>query len=170
MSDDAIRTAALAYAERGWHVVILHGITQDGACTCHLGPACESAGKHPRTRNGLKDATASPDDIAYYLDQYPNSNIGIVCGPSELAVVDLDTPEARSILEEHVDLTTTFTNCPVVQTARGWHIYFADPKQELRPSVGTGQHKGVDLRAGESYVVAPPSTHSSGHVYTWTRE
>jgi putative DNA primase/helicase len=171
VTDEAVKQAALAYAARGWHVVPLHGI-QDGTCTCLRGPECESPGKHPRTRNGLKDATTNQDDVDYFFDQYPNSNVGIVCGPSELAVVDIDTEDALAKLEEHLGLNPKEVSegCPIVKTARGYHIFYHDPEGTTRPKVGRGAHAGIDLRAGESYVVAPPSTHHTGHVYEWVRE
>jgi hypothetical protein len=166
VASDALKNAALDYARRGWHVFPLHGIV-DGACTCG-NASCDNAGKHPRTRNGLKDATSDPDDVAYFWDKHPDANIGLVTGPSRLAVVDIDTDDARSVLEEHLPLEK-LAGGPVVRTARGWHLYFADPDARARPSVGIGTHKGIDLRAGDSYVVAPPSLHASGHVYEQIR-
>ena len=47
--------AALAYGRRGWGVFPVHSI-RAGRCTCGK-LACERPGKHPRTRNGLTDAT-----------------------------------------------------------------------------------------------------------------
>jgi putative DNA primase/helicase len=164
---DPMKEAALEYAARGWHVFPLHTIT-DGTCTCTRGDQCESPGKHPRTPRGLDDATSSTDDVDYFWDKHPSSNIGIVCGPSGIAVVDIDTPEARSILEEHIDFAD-LPDCPIVKTSRGWHLYYSDPHGDIHPSIGRGQYKGIDLRAGPSYVVAPPSIHHSGHVYEWTR-
>lgn len=49
-----LREAAAGYAQRGWRVLPLHTVTK-GMCSC--GTTCSSPGKHPRTRNGLKDAT-----------------------------------------------------------------------------------------------------------------
>jgi len=50
------RAAALKYARRGWPVVPIHTPGGDGLCTCGKVP-CDSAGKHPRTPGGVKDAT-----------------------------------------------------------------------------------------------------------------
>src|SRR5262245_32630479 len=56
------RDAALWYAVAfGWSVVPLHGVDAPG-CTCGK-ENCASPGKHPRTKNGLKDATTDPKTI-----------------------------------------------------------------------------------------------------------
>jgi hypothetical protein len=48
--------AALDYIRRGWAVFPVQGVLPDGSCTCQ-NTACENIGKHPRTRNGVKDAS-----------------------------------------------------------------------------------------------------------------
>ena len=85
-----IYQAALAYTARGWLVFPLHTIVQ-GECTCGLA-GCPDAGKHPRTPNGVKDA--SRDEVllrGWFGDGAPPSNIGIATGErSGLTVVDID--------------------------------------------------------------------------------
>ena len=41
---------------------------------------------------------------------------------------------------------------------------YGDP---IRCSTGQDDEKGIDVRADGGYVLAPPSIHPSGHVYTW---
>ena len=50
------RKQALRYARRGWRVLPLF-TASDGRCSCAAGQSCDHPGKHPRTRNGVKDAT-----------------------------------------------------------------------------------------------------------------
>ena len=50
--------AALSYAERGFAVLPLHSIHLGALCTCGSA-TCKSAGKHPRTTNGVKDASTN---------------------------------------------------------------------------------------------------------------
>ncbi|MCH7480859.1 MAG: bifunctional DNA primase/polymerase, partial [Chloroflexi bacterium] len=89
MSETPLVSAALMYAsELGWAVFPVHSFA-DGCCTCGKS-ACASAGKHPRTRNGFKDAT-DPQTIEAWWSKWPHANIGIRTGAeSGLVVIDLD--------------------------------------------------------------------------------
>src|SRR5688572_18374307 len=93
---------ALRYAGIGWHVFPTHTL-KDGRCTCgrpHPVPEgvqgverrkyCESPGKHPRTPNGVDDATNDLDRVRAWWIQWPDSNVAIATGPSGLFVVDVD--------------------------------------------------------------------------------
>jgi Bifunctional DNA primase/polymerase, N-terminal len=53
---------ALAHAQEGWHVFPCYEALPGGGCACRK-PVCDRKGKHPRTRNGLKDATTDPVQI-----------------------------------------------------------------------------------------------------------
>jgi hypothetical protein len=52
----------------------------------------------------------------------------------------------------------------IVKTARGWHIYFKLPQDIMIPC---SSGNGLDIRGNGGFVVAPPSIHSTGHVYQW---
>lgn len=89
-----------------------------------------------------------------------NYNIGLVLGRGLIAV-DIDGPEGEQAL---IDAGITLPdNAPVSITARGRHVF-------LRVRKDYGDRIGlllkVDIR-GLGYVVVPPSTHSTGHVYQW---
>ncbi|HLB64245.1 MAG TPA: bifunctional DNA primase/polymerase, partial [Anaerolineales bacterium] len=81
-------SAALAYIKREWHVFPLHTPLPNGQCDCRK-PACENVGKHPRTRNGLKDATVDEAIIRGWWHGWPTANIAIACGPSRLVALDV---------------------------------------------------------------------------------
>src|SRR5947209_2626755 len=69
---------ALAYAARGWYVLPVH---TPGAQGCSCGQDCGgSAGKHPRTLHGHKDASRQPDQIWQWWHRWPDANIGIRTG------------------------------------------------------------------------------------------
>src|SRR6266851_9800206 len=70
---------ALRYAEEGLPVVPLHGKKKDGGCMCR-DPACAEPGKHPRTRNGLEDATTDRGLIEKWWTKWPKAKIGIATG------------------------------------------------------------------------------------------
>ncbi|GAB3914376.1 bifunctional DNA primase/polymerase [Kibdelosporangium lantanae] len=184
---DRLLAAALAAAERGWHVFpiqpnrkkppALHGDTKERPC--------------PRTgicRDGHKGweqrATTDPDRIrrAWSTGAY---NVGIATGPSGLVVVDLDLPKSpadlpparwriegirdghdvfTAVCQEHAEEVPWDTYS--ARSARGGtHLYFAAP-QGVRLSITEGDKNGlgwkVDTRAHGGYVVAAGSITSDG--------
>lgn len=169
MSDNAtskppvsVKSAAVRYTNRGWTIIPLHGI-KNGVCTCG-DPACGSAGKH--SVGATWQLITDPERAAAHYDAHPDHNIGIVAGPSGLVIVDLDGPEATSRFLGQVD-ARQLAGALAVDTARGTHLYFADPEAKYGPMVGKNDDAKIDVRGGTSYVAAPPSIHASGHVYQW---
>ena len=157
---------ALHYASLGWGVFPAHTI-QKGACSCGK-PNCGSPGKHPRTRNGLKDATTNPRAILRWWNQYPDANIAIRTGKeSNLVVLDIDTKSNG--FESLETLENTFEALPNTLTAitggKGKHICFFHPGVAVRNR--TNLVAGIDFRGENGYIIAAPSAHVSGNAYTW---
>jgi hypothetical protein len=153
---NALLESALAMAAAGWAVIPLH-TPVDGACDCRR-PNCTSPGKHPRTKNGLSDATTNADQISNWWNRWPDANIGAVV-PSDLVVVDVDVPDLATVFSDG-ELPST----PTSKTGRGWHLIYRTATP-IRPKVGVRAH--VDLRGPGSYIVVPPSLHVSGMRYEW---
>ena len=100
--DDARLTAALAYAQRGWRVLPLHGIVQ-GRCTCLAGGACLTPGKHPLLRRWVEQASTVPAQIQHWWRYRPYANVGIATGfASGLVVVDVDPRHGGHIAWEEL--------------------------------------------------------------------
>lgn len=157
---------AVRYAEHGWPVVPLHA-PQAGGCTCRVGE-CASPGKHPRTRQGLHDATTDVDRVRGWWARWPEANIGITTGAaSGLLVLDIDLPDGPASLSElqaeHGRLPPT---CEQRTGSGGRQLLLVHPggtvgnRSALLP--------GVDVRGDGGYIVAPPSLHASGERYRWT--
>ncbi|ALU95247.1 DNA primase [Streptomyces globisporus C-1027] len=164
-------TAALAAAERDWHVFPLRPADKrpalHGEAVCPLTGDC--AGGH---RKWEDRATTDPDRIRRAWADRP-FNIGIATGPSGLLVVDLDMPKRNSSTDTPSGVNTFGALCeragqPVPSTYRtrtasgGHHLYFTTP-----PGIRLGNTAGtlaplVDTRAWGGYVVAPGSTTTSG--------
>lgn len=166
---------ALAYARAGLPVIPLHGVLEDGTCTCG-DDKCKTPGKHPRTRNGLKAATTDERTIKKWWGKtrWPNASIGGVGG--EFLCLDID---AKS--DGHRSLRKLIaSNAPLPETAvaltgeyetdegmeRGMHYWFRMPQDE-RVASRAGVRPGIDIRCHNGYAVMPPSPHVSGVNYEW---
>ena len=117
--------------------------------------------------HGLKEATRDPAVIRDWWRREPKANIGIVTGAGSF-VLDLDDAGAVSWFTNacgrHGGAPKTLT----VKTSRGLHVFFScagavtNSAGRLAP--------GVDVRGEGGYVVAAPSMHPSGAVYTIARD
>lgn len=153
------------YAELGWHVFPVHSNRGDGRCTCGNAD-CDRPGKHPRTKHGLKDATADPDRIRRWSELWRNSNIGVATGGgSGIFVIDIDNERAfDALVERHGPLPATAEQ----QTGRGRQLVFRYPADcTIRNKTELGGRPGVDVRGDGGYVVVPPSRHVNGKTYAW---
>jgi len=158
--------AALKYANRGWAVLPIHTPGANGSCSCGRSD-CDSPGKHPRTMNGLRDATTDEATIKKWFNRWPTANIGIATGAeSGLVVIDVDGDEGSESWHELQSRHGTLPDTITAKTARGFHIYLKHPGGYVKPSA-SAVGKGIDVRGDGSYIVAPPSTHASGKQYMW---
>jgi Bifunctional DNA primase/polymerase, N-terminal len=160
----ALPDVADSLITRGWFLLPLWGI-YDGKCEC--GKNCGgNAGKHPigaLVPHGLKDSSNDPEIIRGWFERYPNMNLGVHCGPSGLLVVDLDGPDGIAAWGDLADGRGGDTYA--VHTGRGMHIYYQLPEGEVVPPSVKRLGPGIDVRAGDSYVVAEGSLHARGVRY-----
>ena len=152
--------AALDYAARGLHAFPVHGITDAGACDCGK-PSCKSPGKHPLTSDGFKSATTDAKKIKTWWTRHPGPNVAIRTGAeSGIIVLDIDGPEGESFLKDKNVPPT-----PTAKTGKGRHIFFQHPGGMIKNAVRIAP--AIDIRGDGGYVVAAPSKHVSGAVYSW---
>lgn len=164
--------AALAYAEMGWFVVPLHTPTDDGGCNCGNPHCGNSAGKHPRVRDWDSQATTDPERIREWWTKWPDANIGIACGPSDLFVVDLDKGLSEEGLETWRDLKVEhrFNDDGALVNLTGSGGEQRIFSNGVHPALGNTVRKlgpGIDTRGHGGLFVAPPSLHYSGKRYVW---
>jgi hypothetical protein len=156
----------------GWAILCLYAATSIGGCGCG-NPACESPGKHPRTANGLHDASKDEKQVRTWWGQYPNANVGVATGAvSGIFVVDLDGFAACLKL---LKLEQTYGDLPETLTAatsrdKGFHLYFRYPTDGPVPSSVGRVAEGIDVRGDGGYVVAPPSIGVTGNQYHWVND
>ena len=157
-------TAALAYAEHGWHVFPLQTNGKIPLATEDL--SVDGQGKE----GGFKVATTDEITIRTWWTKWPRANIGIATGASYLAVVDMDVKEGKpgrtswAALMEEIGPENSATLCAMTPTG-GQHFYYAAGGYEI-PSSADKLAPGLDMRSRGGYVVAPPSRIGSTE-YTW---
>lgn len=163
---------ALNYVACGWRVFPLHTVIESKVadamvCTCGV-TDCADAGKHPRSRRGLKDASADHQKLnEWFGPAAPPSNIAIVTGEiSNLTVLDIDIGKGG---EESWAALIADTGEPQTLMARtgsgGMHVLFKYNSALKTASNVLG--KGIDCRNDGGYICAPPSRHRSGGYYEW---
>ncbi len=157
---------ALAYAADGFAVFPVWEPKSPGVCSCWRGAADHSIGKHPRTENGVEDATTDANQIKEWWTKWPSASIGIAAGKrSGLAVVDADGLEGI-LSAQKLGLHSSV----VALTGNGKQFFYADAEAKLRNSVKK-LAPGIDTRGDPNgYVVVPPSLHPNGKRYTWQNQ
>lgn len=170
-----ILDAALSYAARGWPVLPMHSINEDGNCSCGAfmdyqenGLTKHAMGKHPYTEHGHKDVSKEASQIHLWWQQWPEANVAIRTGQvSGLVVLDVDNKSGgRTSL---LSLERRYGELPPTPRVRsgggGLHLFFKYPGFEVRGRVG--MRPGIDVMADGGKIVAPPSRHKSGNRYEW---
>lgn len=159
-----ILQAALVYAEQGWPVFPLaHVWVVDGwrhVCACGMGTSCLSPGKHPKTRQGLFDATTDVRVIEGWAKRWPNFNLAVRTGVA-FDAVDIDGDEGRASLAELVG-DEEFEGL-IQETGRGHHLLVKPTGYTNRAHV----RPGIDFRGVGGYIVVDPSLHINGTRYRW---
>ncbi|MEV4343511.1 bifunctional DNA primase/polymerase [Actinoplanes sp. NPDC049596] len=162
---------ALAYAALGLPVLPLHHMVGDGSCSCghpeHVIGGCEEAdiAKHPRTANGVHDASTDRTVIESWWWRWPSSNPGIATGHG-IDVIDVDDVNGWQNVADVAAAGRMPAVIAYASTGRagGLHVVVASTggrnKQKMLP--------GVDYRGVGGYVVAAPAVHRSGRTYAWT--
>ena len=147
---------AVDYIRMGWSVIPIN-------------PEGNPKGKKPLVSwMQFQGVAATEEEAAEWWSRWPDANIGIVTGSvSNLVVLDLDGKGALKLLREHLggDIPVTAST----KTGKGFHLYYGYSDSDIasRARILTGDSCAMDVRGEGGYVVAPPSVHESGLVYTW---
>lgn len=158
---------ALRCAQRGWAVLPLNWVAEDGTCSCNSAE-CSSIGKHPRTRRGVKDASKSQDTIRAWWEKWPDANLGLATGKIS-GIVVLDVDRRHGGIDSLRKIENKYGSVPdgprVLTGGGGTHLYFRYPGRDIRNRIGI--FPGIDVRGDGAFVVAPASVHASGEQYLW---
>jgi len=153
----------------GWKVFPCHSIV-DGRCTCGK-KDCNSPGKHPRTGQGVKDASNDPAVVNNWARTWPEANWALACGrDSNVVVIDIDQKSGGFTSIDEYENNRQAGPLPVslisLTGGGGRHLFFSYPQVG---AVGNRVNwlPGIDVRSDGGYVILPPGTHISGGRYKW---
>ena len=164
-------TAALAWALRyvaeGFPVFPVWPM-RGNVCRCRSEsnppPKCHP-GKHPLLKRGLNDASLDPAQVNAWFGIGEELNVGIAV-PDGILVYDADPRNGGG--ESHGRLLDRLGSTRAVATGGGGlHLYYrVPPGLQFPGSLVKQGFPGIDLKQLGGYVLAPPSNHESGGVYT----
>jgi hypothetical protein len=144
-------TAALEYAQRGWHVF-----------------PCRPGSKDPAIARGFYSATTNPETIKQYWSD-PDRNIGIRTGAtSGIWILDIDGDNGKANLNGLVAKHGKLPATREVITVDGRHLWFRYTRDVK--STASKIAPGIDTRGDGGYVLAPPSIHPDGPRYAWAND
>lgn len=134
----------------------------------HLIPIARAT-KRPLTRNGEKNASNDPMQLAAWRRQFPDCNWAVCTGPSGLLALDEDLYKiafTEGALEKAIDLPE-LPQTVEWKSARGGRIrIFLRPEGETITS-RNGALPAIDVKASTGFVLCPPSKNAAGQAYEW---
>lgn len=155
-------TPTVDYTALGLRAIRVWGIDPiTKRCRCNR-PDCQSPGKHP-----VRAGWTGDDD---HMIDHMEHNVGLVMGgESRVVAIDLDGQEGidtwTRLLSEHPPLVTRVS----ITGGGGEHWLLRVPREldisKIKNSVRV--RPGIDVRATNGFIVAPPSKHVSSNEYTW---
>lgn len=159
--DTSVLDAAIAYASQGWPVIPVHGLKQDGSCTCHLGARCPNKGKHPVEKAWASKAATTADEARDKFRAHVG-NIGLAI-PRHCVVIDVDGAIGEATVAEW-NLPPTIMAFSGSGTGR--HLIY-----QMKPGQSVPKNRrvapGVDCKTHGGQIVVAPSRHAAGNVYQW---
>jgi hypothetical protein len=160
---NAVCTAALSYAERGWLVFPAHS---SGKKKSH------KAAKYSNGRQWGK--TTDLNEIRANWRKWPNANVGIVTGAdSKIFVVEADTLEGhdvdgiaslRALEAKHGTLPDTLM---AISPTGSLHHYFNYPVGTTIENSTSRIGPGIDVLGQGGMVLGPPSVRPGVGKYRW---
>lgn len=141
--------SALWYARHGWAVFPLRPGT-----------------KEPFKGVGVYDATSDVGKVAEFWHRWPNANIGLHCGGSNLLAIDIDSYKdtyrgTGKLTRSDEDTLTSITG------SGGTHLLYAVEDGKRYSNKRGELPPGIDVRGWGGYIVLPPSIHPNGNAYQW---
>ncbi len=148
----SIVKSAQWYARHGWHVFPLRPRT-----------------KEPFGGLGVYSATTDLAQITAWWRRWPDANIGLHCGGSNIVAIDRDSYkeayEGESVITRQDEETVTS-----LTGNGGTHLLYGVEDGKRYSNRSASLPVGVDIRGWGGYIVLPPSVHPNGNLYRWELE
>jgi hypothetical protein len=94
--------------------------------------------------------------LARWIDQFPNANIAIACGFSDVTIIDIDDPKLVDYMIKRCGETPLITRTP----SGGVHLWYRSSGERNANLRSHGPD--VDVRGVGGIAVVPPSVRKSG--------
>ena len=162
------------WADKGFSVIPVHYVKEDGSCSCAMGKACPSPGKHPAHTKWkiYQDKKADEHTLdMWFKGRFEKYNIGVVTGrvSNNIFVVDVDVGEGKdgddslnTLQLDNDDLPQTLEQ---ITGSGGRHYFYQAPENHIIHTGANTLGSGIDTRGEGGFVVVAPSIHKSGGTY-----
>lgn len=174
---NALIEAALDYSSRGWHVFPLVPNSKRPAIPSHTVGECDGSDPFCAAGHlGWEERSTVDLDEIHALWASGRHGIAIAAGPSRLLVLDIDVSKVSGETTGMQSLAELEARCgnrvpeqtfAVATPSGGQHRYFRlPPDMTDLATTSTGRlGVGLDTRGRGGYVVAPPTSLTSGTSY-----
>ncbi|MFJ9317232.1 bifunctional DNA primase/polymerase [Pimelobacter simplex] len=161
---NGIPSALVDLCSLGFRVIPVHGVNDDGTCTCGNVPCASGEGKHPRISGWQHAGTTDLHQIARWAASFAVTNWGVVA--DNLVVIDVDPRNGGDdsmVLLRHM-LPPTLTQDT---GGGGVHYVYRLPEGVTLHNGKKSWQPGVDVLSGNTQFLVAPSCHKSGGVYSF---
>lgn len=121
--------------------------------------------KEPFYGIGVYQATTDIAQIAEWWQRWPQANIGLHCGGSNILALDADEYKEKyagtGLSAADQETATSLTG------SGGTHLLYAMPDGVRLGNAKGKLPPGIDIRGWGGYIVLPPSLHPNGRRYAW---
>ena len=148
-----MQVAALC-VELGLAGVPSQGITKDGRCTCG-DPNCKRPGRHPRTPNGLDDATTDPKLVRRFWMKWPKAKVIVPTGQGGVIALSLIGRKAQQFYKELLGEDDAATPETIKFRGRRTLTYVFRAPANAIPEGRVRLAPGVAVHGRGSFIVVP---------------
>lgn len=157
------------YLKNGIPLVLYHGITPEGECSCFEKEKCKHPGKHPVFKNPAASKITNISDLKRFLKEGQFRNLAaMIESGSRLFVIDVDKKNGG--LESYEKFIADFGYPPkttkVLTGGGGFHLYFRLPTSfwNQKIPIEFKKYKGIEFFTNKNIVI-PGSRHFSKNIY-----